>query len=82
MREALLSDGDFLRALVEPALQRFLDAEIAGHLQTAPHERSTAWQGYRNGYRARQLKIQARMLELAVPINRDGTFRTELFERY
>ena len=81
-REALLNDPDFLRELVEVALQRFLDAEMTEHLQAAPHERSNARQGYRNGYRARQLKTRVGTLELAVPVDRDGTFRSELFERY
>ena len=73
---------DFLRELVEVALQRFLDAEMTEHLQAAPHERSSSRQGYRNGYRARQLKTRVGTLELAVPVDRDGTFRSELFERY
>ena len=40
-REALLNDRDFLRELVEVALQRFLDTEMTEHLQAAPHERSS-----------------------------------------
>jgi len=81
-REALVNDPTFLRQLVEAALNRFLDAEIAEHLQAGPYERSEARSGYRNGYRARQLKTRVGTLTLAVPMDREGTFKTELFDRY
>jgi putative transposase len=81
-REALVNDPDFLRQLVEAALNRFLDAEISEHLQAGPYERSDARTGYRNGYRARQLKTRVGTISLAVPMDRDGTFRSELFDRY
>ena len=51
--EALVNDPDFLRQLVEAALKRLLDAEIAEHLQPRPCERSDARTGSRHGYRAR-----------------------------
>ena len=38
--------------------------------------------GYRNGYLARQLNTHIGTITLAVPMDRDGTFKTELFERY
>jgi putative transposase len=81
-REALVNDPTFLRQLVEAALNRFLDAEIAEHLQAGPYERSEARTGYRNGFRARQLNTRVGTLTLAVPMDRDGSFRTELFDRY
>jgi transposase-like protein len=81
-REALVNDPNFLRQLVEAALNRFLDAEITEHLQASPYERSEGRTGYRNGYRPRQLKTRVGTLTLAVPMDREGTFKTELFERY
>jgi putative transposase len=81
-REALVNDPSFLRQLVEAALNRFLDAEISEHLQAGPYERSDARTGYRNGYRARQLKTRVGTISLSVPMDREGTFRTELFDRY
>jgi putative transposase len=81
-REALVSDPNFLREIVEAALNRFLDAEITEHLQAGPYERREGRTGYRNGYRARQLKTRVGSITLAVPMDRDGTFKTELFERY
>ena len=81
-REALVDDPNFLRELVEAALNRFLDAEISEHLQAGPYERSEARAGYRNGYRQRQLKTRVGTLTLAVPMDREGSFKSELFERY
>lgn len=81
-REALVDDPSFLRELVEAVLNRFLDAEITEHLQAGPYERSEGRAGYRNGYRSRQLKTRVGTLTLAVPMDREGTFKSELFERY
>lgn len=81
-REALVNDPNFLRQLVEAALNRFLDAEITEHLQAGPYERNEGRTGYRNGYRPRQLKTRVGTLSLSVPMDREGTFKSELFERY
>lgn len=68
--EALLNNPDFQRELVQVALQRFLDAEMTEHLQAVPHERNSKRQGYRNGYRPRQLRTRVGTLEVAVPVHR------------
>ena len=81
-REALVNDPNFLRQLVEAALNRFLDAEITEHLQAGPYERTEGRTGYRNGFRPRQLKTRVGTLSLSVPMDREGTFKSELFERY
>jgi transposase-like protein len=44
-REVLVNDPNFLRQLVEAALNRFLDTEITEHLQAGPYERSDACTG-------------------------------------
>ena len=80
-REALVDESNFLREIVEAALNRLLDAEITEHLQAGPYERSSARTGYRNGY-WRQLKTRVGTITLAVPMDREGAFKTELFERY
>ncbi len=82
VREALVDDPNFLRQLVEAALNRFLDAEMTDHLQAGPYERSEGRTGYRNGYRGWQLKTRVGTISLAVPMDREGSFKTELFERY
>ncbi len=79
---ALLDDPEFLRGLLERALQQFLEAEMTAHLGAAPYERSDARQGHRNGYKPRQLHTRVGTLVLRVPQDRAGTFSTELFARY
>lgn len=80
--EALIDDPEFLREVVRTALQRFLEAEMTEHIGAAPHERTEARRGHRNGSKPRQLKTRVGTLQLAVPQDREGTFRSELFNRY
>ena len=77
-----LDDPEFLRQLVERALQRFLEAEMTAHLGAARYERSDARQGHRNGYKPRTLHTRVGTLTLRVPQDREGTFSTQLFARY
>ena len=79
---ALLDDPDFLREVVERAVQAILEAEMTAHLGAAKHERSEGRTGYRNGTKPRTLVTRVGTLQLAVPQDRDGTFSTELFARY
>jgi len=46
---------DWLRDLVEWLVQELLDNEFAEFMATEPYERSEERQGYRNGYRQRDL---------------------------
>jgi transposase-like protein len=78
----LLDDPDFLRGIVERALQAVLEEEMTAHLGAARYERAAGRAGYRNGYRPRTLTTRVGTLELRVPQDRDGTFSTELFARY
>ena len=82
LREALVDDEDFLLGIVRTALQQFLEAEMTEHLNAAPHERTEDRRGHRNGYKPRQLKTRVGRLELLVPQDREGTFSTQLFDRY
>jgi transposase-like protein len=45
-------------------------------------ERTPNRQGYRSGYYGRTLVTRVGKLELRVPQDRQGRFRTEVFERY
>ena len=82
VREALINQPDFFRDIIQVALQRLLEEEITLHLNADPHERTEERRGYRNGYRSRQLKTRVGTLSLLVPMDREGTFKTELFDRY
>lgn len=82
VQEALINDGDFLKGLVETVLQAYLEQEMTTHLEAEPYERTLKRRGYRNGYKARQLKTRVGTLELLIPQDREGSFKTELFEKY
>jgi len=68
--------------LLEKVMNEILQAEMTEHLGADPGEQTDARRGYRNGSYERQLTTRAGSLNLEVPRDRDGTFQTELFERY
>jgi putative transposase len=78
----LFNQDQGMARLVEKVLNKVLEAEVAEQLQAGPYERCEGRQGYRNGYREREMKTRVGTLELAVPRTRDGHFSTELFSRY
>lgn len=78
----LLDEPDFLREIVERVLQELLKAEMTEHIGAAPHERTDARKGRRNGYKPRTLRTRVGTLNLLVPQDREGTFSTRLFSRY
>jgi putative transposase len=81
-QEVLLDDPGFLRRLVERVVQQMLEAEMTEHVGAAPHERTDARKGHRNGYKPRTLRTRVGTLNLLVPQDREGTFSTRLFSRY
>lgn len=82
LQEALLDDPDFLRSLISTALQGLVDQEFTDHLGAAAYERKETRTGWRNGTVPRTLKTRVGTIELAIPRDRAGTFRTALFDRY
>jgi len=81
--KALLGeDVDLMRAIVRSAIEEVLAAEMSETLGAEPGERTAARLGYRAGYYQRSLVTRIGKLELRVPRDREGRFRTELFERY
>lgn len=79
--QLLQRDGGFA-ALLTKVLNQVLAAQVTDHLGVQPHERSDDRQGYRNGYRERELTTRVGTLTLRVPRVRDGSFSPELFARY
>jgi putative transposase len=75
-------DEEFLRALVQAALEEVLEAEMTEALGAEKGERTAGRQGYRSGYYGWTLITRIGKLELRVPQDRSGRFSTELFERY
>lgn len=81
-QSALINDSDFLKAAVGRFLQLVIDNEFVEAIGASRYERNTERQGYRNGHYERQLKTRVGSIELRVPRDREGAFKTELFNRY
>lgn len=76
------SDRDGLRALVREVVQEVLEAEMDETVGAQKGERTESRVGYRSGYYSRTLVTRVGKLVLRVPQDRQGRFRTEVFERY
>src|ERR1700761_8427158 len=82
LKELLSADHDFLRAVMDVAVQAVLEAEMTETLSAEKSARVEGRQGYRSGYYSRSLTTRVGTLELRVPRDRAGLFSTALFERY
>jgi putative transposase len=82
VKQLLAADKEFLKPLVQTALQEVLEAEMTEAVGAEKGERSEGRLGYRSGYYTRSLITRVGKLELRVPQDRQGRFSTELFERY
>jgi len=71
-----------MRALIEQVVQDVLEAEMDEAVGAQKSERSEGRVGYRSGYYTRTLVTRVGKLVLRVPQDRQGRFRTEVFERY
>ncbi|MCS4098012.1 transposase-like protein [Salinibacter ruber] len=63
-------------------MNEILQAEMTEHIGAEPGEQTDQRRGYRNGTYERTLTTRIGSVKLEVPRDREGTFRTELFERY
>jgi Transposase, Mutator family len=79
---SVVKEENLLRPLVEPIVQQILEAEMDETLGAEKNERAPNRLGYRSIYHGRTLVTRAGKLELRVPQDRQGRFRTEVFERY
>jgi putative transposase len=82
LKGLLVQDGEFLRPLVEEVVRQVLEAEMDEALGAEKGERTPHRLGYRSGHYSRTLITRVGKLELRVPQDRLGRFRTEVFERY
>jgi len=73
---------DWLRDIVEEVVQRVLECEMDETLHAQKGERTAERRGYRSGYYPRTLVTRVGKLTLRVPQDRNGLFRTDVFERY
>jgi putative transposase len=82
LRQMLSEDSDLLKTIIEQTVQQVLEAEMEEALQAGKSERSEHRLGYRSGYYGRTLITRVGKIELRVPQDRQGRFRSEVFERY
>ena len=75
-------DVDLLKKIIQTALQEILEGEMEDLLGAKKGERNTTRSGYRSGYYTRNLMTRVGKIELRIPQDRNGFFRTELFEHY
>jgi len=80
--QAMLFGERGIEVLTEELFNQLLQAEMTEHLGATPGEQTKKRRGYRNGSYKRKLTSRVGTLELEVPRDREGTFKTELFERY
>lgn len=81
-KELMGDQEDFLRPLVREVIQQVLEGEMEEAVGAGKGERTAERVGYRAGYYGRTLVTRVGKLELRVPQDRQGRFRTEVFERY
>ena len=70
------------KTLMEAVLDQILEAQVSEQIGAQKYERTDNRITSRNGYRERSLKTRVGTLTLHIPKLRDGTFSTDLFERY
>ena len=75
-------NSDALRNLLQKMVQDILESEMENFLEAGPYERTETRRGYRAGYYSRRLENRVGTLTLRIPQDRQGNFKTELFERY
>jgi putative transposase len=81
-KEVMAADEDFMKALIQEVVQQVLEAEMEETVGASKGERTEGRLGYRSGHYARKLTTRVGTIELRVPQDRKGQFRTEIFERY
>ena len=81
-QEALIDKPDFLKQAIQVFVQKALEEEFRKFIGADEHQRTEQRTGYRNGFYPRQLKTRVGTLGLNVCRDRDGEFKTELFDRY
>ncbi len=81
-RAHLSAPEDPLRQMLTTLVQETLEREFTRFVGAAPHERTVARTGWRNGHRRRRFTTRVGTLELRVPRDRAGHFQPSLFARY
>ena len=78
----LLTENDTMVQLLTSIINQVLEAQCTEQLKAERYERNEDREAYRNGYRARTLYTRVGPLTLRVPQTRDGSFSTDIFNKY
>lgn len=81
-QEALVDQPDFLKTIIQSAIQTALNTQFEEFIGASHYERSPERRSVRNGSYSRQLKTRVGSIDLNVCRDRDGEFKTDLFDRY
>ena len=82
LKTLLSEDRDLLKVIVEENVTASAGSGDGRGAASGQRERTAGRLGYRAGYYNRMLVTRVGHIELRVPQDRQGCFRTEVFERY
>ena len=82
MQEVLINQEGFLAGIIQTWLQKLVESEFEKFIGAKAYERTDDRQGYRNGSYERLLHTRVGTIMLHVARDREGNFKTELFEHY
>lgn len=82
LHQLLTTHGKLAPSLMQSFLNQLLQKQASEQIQAEPYERTHERTTYRNGSYERQLTTRVGRITLRVPRLRNGSFSTELFERY
>ena len=71
-----------IEVLTKELFNQLLQAEMTDHLGASPGEQTKKHREYRKGSYKRRVTTRVGSLDLELPRDREGTFKTELIERY
>jgi putative transposase len=81
-QDTLINNPEFLQQTMRNLLQTCIKEEFREFIGADVYQRSDARRGLRNGSYERTLKTRVGAITLHVCRDRDGEFKTELFDRY
>jgi len=82
MQESLINQSDFMQKIMQTILQETLVQQFDHFIGAKLYERTDDRKGLRNGTYDRQLLTRVGTINLKVCRDREGQFKTELFEKY
>ena len=82
LHQLFSNNDEGMANLLKEVLDQVLELQRTEQLKAESYERYEDRQGYRNGYKPRNITTRVGTLTLRVPQIRDGVFSTELFSRY